>query len=82
MINWVDKIIETEFTCFKDPLEATQFLRGEMPIYFDSMVSIAQQHDVNEFQMLLEFSEKLQKLTILWFDLYQAKYHKAATLCK
>ena len=40
LINKMQKIISSDFKCFESPLECTQFLRGELFIYFDSLVSL------------------------------------------
>lgn len=36
----VQEIIATEFKCFETPRDLTQFVRGELYFYVDSIISI------------------------------------------
>jgi hypothetical protein len=40
MLNYIQQITESEFKCFTSAFECTQFIRGELFIYFDSLITL------------------------------------------
>jgi hypothetical protein len=40
LLNRMQRVNESNFQCFKDANECTQFIRGELYIYFDSLISL------------------------------------------
>lgn len=40
MLNRIQRATESSFLCFTDATECTQFIRGEMYLYFDSLITL------------------------------------------
>ena len=55
MQNRVIRVTESEFLCFNDATEVTQFIRGELFIYYDSLLSLQQQASSTDMQKTFEF---------------------------
>jgi hypothetical protein len=70
MINQIQKIIQSEFKCFESANECTQFIRGELFIYFDSLVSLTMSATPADIQKIFEFSTEVFKLCLKWIDIF------------
>ncbi len=67
--NKIDEIISTEFRCFPSAYECTQFIRGELYFYVDSLLTLQNQTTQEDLPAILNFMESVFKLMIKWYQL-------------
>jgi hypothetical protein len=70
LINKIQKVIQTDFKCFTDANECTQFVRGELYFYFDSLISLVNEASQVEIQKIFEFTTELLKLCLRWIEIF------------
>ena len=76
MTKEVENTIKHEFDNFKSAQEVTQFLRGKLFIFVDSLLANCDDDtDLPEdFRDMIEFIEKVFLLIIKWLQLFPSKY--------
>ena len=80
MLNRIQRVIESDFLCFNDATECTQFIRGEMYVYFDSLISLVQEASQTDVQMIFEFTTEMFRLCLKWIDIFP-KYQEIFKMC-
>ena len=76
MTKEVEKTIKSEFDNFKSAQEVTQFLRGKLFIFVDSLLAICDDdtNSPDDFRDMIQFMEKVFLLIIKWLELFPSKY--------
>jgi hypothetical protein len=69
LLNKIQRIIESKFQCFKDANECTQFVRGELYIYFDSLLTLMNEPSKSDIQKLFEFATEIYNLLFAWIEI-------------
>lgn len=74
----VEDIIEEEFESFENAFEVTQFLRGELFIYCDCLLSNWDSNELSkdDFRDIVDFMDQVFKLIITWMQIFPKKYMK------
>lgn len=74
----IEDTLQEEFDNFKTGFEATQFLRGELFVYCDCLMSNCDSSDLSkdDFRDIVEFMHQVFKLIITWMQLFPKKYMK------
>lgn len=74
----VEDTIEEEFDNLESAFEVTQFLRGELFIYWDCLLSNWDTSDLSkdEFRDIIDFMHEVYKLIIKWLEIFPVKYMK------
>ena len=80
MLNRVRRVIESDFLCFNDATECTQFIRGEIYFYFDSLISLVNEATQNDVEMIYEFTTEVFRLCLKWIDIFP-KYQEIYKMC-
>ena len=65
--NRVNEIISSDFRCFKSAYECTQFIRGELFFYVDSLLTLHSQTTREDLPAILDFIETVFKMTLRWY---------------
>lgn len=66
----VQEIIKKDFKCYELPRDLTQFVRGELYFYVDSLMSIFQSSSVEEVPAIFEFITKdIFSLIFKWLEI-------------
>jgi len=76
MLNKIQHVTQSEFLCFTDAHECTQFIRGELFIYFDSLLTLQQQVSATDVQKIFEFITEVMKMCLTWIEVFP-KYYQA-----
>jgi hypothetical protein len=78
MKRQVEQAIKDEFEGFKTPHETTQFLRGRLYVFVDSLLSNCDEDMITkeDSRDIIEFMEAVFKLIIKWLELFPSKYMK------
>ena len=76
MTKEVEKTIKSEFDNFKSAQEVTQFLRGKLFTFVDSLLANCDDdtNSPDDFRDMIEFMEKVFLLIIKWLELFPSKY--------
>jgi hypothetical protein len=71
----VDEIIEKEFSqgTFSSGSDATQFIRGQLYIYIDSLLTLFQSTTADDLQIILDFLISCLTLILKWFEIFNSK---------
>lgn len=80
----VEETISKEFDNFETAHQATQFLRGKLYIFVDSLLANTDEDQVNkeDARDMIDFMEKVFLLIIKWLELFPSKYMKYFELHK
>ena len=79
MLNQINKVEESNFRCFSSAFECTQFIRGELFVYFDSLVTLVTSPSQADVQKIFEFCVEVFRLVLKWihiFPEYMESYHR------
>ena len=82
LLNRIQRVIESDFLCFKDANECTQFIRGELYIYFDSLMTLVSEPAKTDIQKIFEFATEVFKLCLKWVDLLDVEQVEMMKLCQ
>lgn len=66
LLNKIEKIIDSEFLCFEDPNDCTQFIRGEIYTYFDSLMSLPASPSASDINKIFEFATIIFRMCLKW----------------
>ena len=80
MLNRIQRVRESDFLCFSDATECTQFIRGEMYVYLDSLLSLVTEASQTDVQKIFEFTTEVFRLCLKWIDIFP-KYHEIFKMC-
>jgi len=74
----VEDTIDEEFDNFQGAFDATQFLRGELFIYCDCLLSNCDSSVLSkdDFRDIVDFMHQVFKLIITWLEIFPKKYMK------
>ena len=75
----VNEIVESKFTCFEDAQACTQFIRGELYFYLDSLLTMPTQFDASDLPGIIDFVRLCYRLVLTWmeiFPLYNDSYRE------
>ncbi len=67
--NRVNEIIASDFRCFNSAYECTQFIRGELFFYVDSLLTLQSQTTREDLLAILDFIEVVFKMILRWYRL-------------
>jgi len=62
-------IIETNFRCFDSAFECTQFIRGELYYYVDSLLTLQDRTNKEDLPAILNFMDLYFQLMLKWYEL-------------
>ena len=69
-MNRIQRIVDSNFQCFHDPQECTQFLRAELFTYFDSLTTLISDPQAAELQVMFDFTHSIYILVLKWLELF------------
>lgn len=78
--NKVKEIIQTNFRCFNSAYDCTQFIRGELYFYIDSLLTLPMYTTREDVPAILDFFELVFKLMLKWYHMipsYITSYKEA-----
>lgn len=67
--NKVKEITTSDFRCFSSAYECTQFIRGELFFYVDSLLTLHTQTTREDLPAILDFIEVVFQMIIRWYQL-------------
>ena len=70
MIKVVKEIIEKDFANFENPYKVTQFIRGELYFYIDSLISLFTATNAEDIPAIFEFMQEVFKLILKWMEIF------------
>lgn len=76
----VQEVIDSQFMGFLSAFECTQFIRGELYFYIDSLLTLQNVIIQEDLPSILNFVELVFKLTLKWLEimpLFVASYKEA-----
>lgn len=62
----INDVTESNFSCFESGYECTQFIRGELYFYVDSMLTLATVIGVDDLPAILELMSRVFELVLCW----------------
>ena len=65
--NKVKEITTSDFRCFNSAYECTQFIRGELFFYIDSLLTLHTTTTREDLPAILDFVEAVFKMIIRWY---------------
>jgi hypothetical protein len=65
----VQDIIKNDFKAFETPNQLTQFIRGELYFYVDSLISF-QNTSTEDLSAVFEFMTEIFKLLFKWMEIF------------
>lgn len=77
----VKQIMESDFKCFNSPNELTQFIRGELYFYIDSLISLYTSTTSDDLVAILEFMQEVFRLILKWMEIFP-QYLKIFNECQ
>ena len=80
MLNRIQRATESSFLCFADATECTQFIRGEMYLYFDSLITLVLEATEADVQKIFEFTTEVFRLCLKWVDIFP-QYQEVFKMC-
>jgi hypothetical protein len=80
MLNRIQRVIESDFLCFNDATECTQFIRGEVYLHLDSLVTLVREPSQTDMQQIFEFTTEVFRLCLKWIDIFPS-YQKVFKMC-
>ena len=69
MLQKVQDIIARDFKVFETPRDLTQFVRGELYFYVDSLLSMLST-TVEDLPSIFEFMKEIFKLIFKWMEIF------------
>lgn len=70
MQKQVQETIEQEFRNFSSPHKLTQYIRGELYFYVDSLISLFNQTTSEDLPAIFEFMQDVFKLIFKWMEIF------------
>jgi len=70
MLNKIKRVIESNFLCFNDATECTHFIRGEVYLHLDSLVTLVREPSQTDMQQIFEFTTEVFRLCLKWIDIF------------
>ena len=80
MLKLVKETIEKDFTNFESPYTLTQFIRGELYFYIDSLISLFTSTNSEDIPAIFEFMTEVFKLILKWMEIFP-NYLKSFNEC-
>ena len=68
----INDVIQSEFTCFDSAYECTQFIRGELYYYVDSMVTLLNVISSDDLPVIIDLVKQVFELTLTWLKIFPA----------
>jgi hypothetical protein len=68
----VKEIIASDFKYFDTPFNLSQYIRGELYFYVDSIISISTLANSDDLPTTFEFMQETFELIFKWMDLFPA----------
>jgi len=69
-------ILDSKFTCFTSAHECTQFIRGELYFYLDSLLTLHMSIEPSDLPGIVEFVRLCFELLLTWMEVF-TKYQEA-----
>jgi hypothetical protein len=66
----ISDIIASEFTCFESAYQCTQFIRGELYFYVDSMITLSNVITSDDLYMVIDLIRDVLELTLTWLRIF------------
>ena len=82
LLKRIQIVIDSNFQCFKDANECTQFVRGELYTYFDSLITLVQDPSKSDMEKIFEFATEVFNLGLKWIDLVDKDMVEMMKLCQ
>ncbi len=67
--NKINEVISTDFRCFSSAYECTQFIRGELYFYTDSLLTLQNQTTREDLPAIFNFLETVFNMILKWYQL-------------
>lgn len=71
----IKEIVDSKFTCFESAHACTQFVRGELFIFVDSILSLSQCLTSNDLPSVIEFISLVFQLILTWMEIFPLYYN-------
>ena len=68
------EIIQSKFTCFESAHACTQFIRGELYVFVDSILTIYSNITSNDLPAIVEFMSLVFQLILTWMEIFPLYY--------
>ena len=66
----VKEVIQTKFLCFESAHECTQFIRGELYFYLDSILTLFSHQRADELPLVIDLADLCFKLLLTWLEIF------------
>jgi hypothetical protein len=76
----VKEIIDKDFTNFETATKVTQFIRGELYFYIDSLISLFTSTNSEDIPAIFDFMQEVFKLILKWMEIFP-NYLKSFNEC-
>ena len=63
-------MLSTKFTCFASAHECTQFIRGELYFYLDSLLTMEIAISPTDLPAIIEFLKLVMELILTWLEIF------------
>jgi hypothetical protein len=70
----IKEVIQSKFTCFESANACTQFIRGELYIFVDSILSLYTNITSNDLPAIVEFMQLVFELILAWMEIFPLYY--------
>ncbi len=70
MKKQVRELIESDLKNFEDAHKFTQFVRGELYFYIDSLISLYNSSSIEELPEIFDFMQEYFKLVLKWMEIF------------
>ena len=74
MLNYIKQVRESKFRCFTSAFECTQFIRGELFVYYDSLVTLVTTPSQSDIQKIFEFCIEIFQLVLQWVEIFPSYF--------
>lgn len=81
LLNKMEQITSSGFRCFADPFQCTQFIRGELYLHFDSLITLPTYAKQADIEQIFAFARELFKLCLKWVELFP-QFEQVYKLCQ
>lgn len=81
LLNKMEQITSSGFRCFADPMQCTQFIRGELYLHFDSLITLPTYAKQADIEQIFVFARELFRLCLKWVELFP-QHEKVYKLCQ
>ena len=68
----MNEILASNFNCFSNAFEITQYLRGNLYIFLD--MTMTTEHNPGDLQFVYNFLHSIAKLIALWLKLFPSQF--------